>query len=87
MTGLFSRPAPVIQAAPLAPSAAPPIVSPPATMPDTSSSAVTEANRRAQMDIINRAGRSSTILTNPSQRGSSRQNYDSYASRTLGAGG
>lgn len=57
MTGLFDRPqmqTPVPQA--------------PAPMPDPSSAGVLEAKRRAQMEILSRAGRSSTILTAPGQR-------------------
>lgn len=50
-------------------------------MPDTSSAAVIEARRRAQMDVMGRAGRSSTILTAPQNRGG-----DSYSATTLGAG-
>jgi hypothetical protein len=42
---------------------------PPAPMPDTSSPGVMEANRRAQQQIMARAGRSSTILTAPDNRG------------------
>ncbi|MDB5600748.1 MAG: hypothetical protein JWN71_2792 [Xanthobacteraceae bacterium] len=42
---------------------------PPAPMPDTSSPGVLEANRRAQQQIMARAGRSSTILTAPENRG------------------
>lgn len=80
MGSLFSRP----QAPAPAPVVAPPVVTPPATMPDTSSAGVREAARRAQGDIMSRAGRQSTILTSPQNRGSSRQNYDSFASRTLG---
>lgn len=52
----------------------------PAPMPDSNSAGVIEARRKAQQDIIRRAGRSSTILTAPNQRGGD------YASRTLGAG-
>ena len=52
-----------------------------APMPDSNSAAVTEARRKAQSDIMNRAGRSSTILTAPKDRGG-----DTYASTTLGAG-
>jgi len=69
MTSLFT---PKVQAAP-APSA-------PAPMPDSNSPAVMEARRKAQMDIMNRAGRSSTILTAPKDRGG-----DTYSSSTLGA--
>ena len=82
MGNLF-KPTVVQQAAPT-PTVAAPVVTPPATMPDTSSAGGREASRRAQSEIMNRAGRQSTILTSPQNRGSSRQNYDSYASRTLG---
>jgi hypothetical protein len=51
-------------------------------MPDTNSAAVEEARRRAQSDIMNRAGRSSTILTAPKDRGGN----NTYTSTTLGAG-
>jgi hypothetical protein len=46
-----------------------PEVTPPAPMPDSSSEGVIEANRRAQQKIMARAGRSSTILTAPENRG------------------
>jgi hypothetical protein len=51
------------------PPAAVPEPTPPAPMPDTSSPGVVEANRRAQQQIMARAGRSSTILTSPENRG------------------
>lgn len=54
----------------------------PAPMPDTSSPGVMEARRKAQTDIMSRAGRSSTILTAPSQRGGG---FDTYGSRALGS--
>jgi hypothetical protein len=72
MSGLFSQPTVVQQAAPTP--------KPPATMPDTNSPAVLEARRKAQTDIIGRAGRQSTILTTPKDRGGD------YSSTTLGAG-
>lgn len=68
MSGLFSRPA--IPAAPEP--------KPPAPMPDSSSAGVLEAKRRTQMEIIGRAGRSSTILTAPEKRG------DTYTATRLG---
>lgn len=72
MTSIFgSSPAP----------APAPEVKAPATMPDTTSPAVLEARRKAQMDIMNRAGRQSTILTAPKDRGGG-----DYTSTTLGAG-
>jgi hypothetical protein len=61
--------------------AAAPVVTPPAVMPDTNSAAAIEARRRAQLDVMGRAGRTSTILTAPRDRGG-----DSYSSTTLGAG-
>lgn len=70
MSGLFSRPAP----------AATPTPQPVAPMPDTNSAAVLEARRKAQADIMGRAGRTSTILTPPTDRGGT-----PYASTTLGA--
>lgn len=73
MAGMFSSPAP----APAAPTP-----KAPAPMPDTSSSAVIEAKRKAQMDIMSRAGRQSTILTAPKDR----PGDGSYVATTLGAG-
>lgn len=58
MTQIFSK------APPQTPSPAAP-----ATMPDPNSPSVTDAKRRAQLDIMSRAGRSSTILTAPDKRG------------------
>jgi hypothetical protein len=49
-------------------------------MPDSTSPAVLEARRKAQMDIMGRAGRQSTILTAPKDRGGD------YSATTLGAG-
>jgi hypothetical protein len=74
MSSLFGSPSP----APTTPVPAAP--KPPAPMPDSSSPAVLEARRRAQMDIMGRAGRSSTILSAPKDRGGD------YTSTTLGAG-
>jgi len=51
----------------------------PAPMPDTNSPANIEARRRAQLDIMGRAGRSSTILTAPKDRGD-------YSNASLGSG-
>lgn len=75
MASLFApkRPPQIIQAAPPAPKD-------PAPMPDTDSPAVMEARRRAQADILRRAGRSSTILTAPEQRGGD------YTGSKLGGG-
>lgn len=56
MGGLFSQPKT-------------PAPKPVATMPDQDSDAVREAARRKNMDIMSRAGRSSTILTKPEDRG------------------
>ena len=60
------------------PAPPPPAPKPVATMPDPDSADVIEARRRAQADILRRAGRSSTILTAPENRDSD------YSSRTLG---
>ncbi len=86
MSGLFGNDRPQVVTAP-APSAPPPVVTPPATMPDSQSPAVLEANRRAQQNVLNRAGRTSTILTAPTQRGNSGNgapNYDTYGGKALG---
>lgn len=74
MTSIFGSPS--------APAAAP-TPQAPATMPDTTSPAVLEAKRKAQTDIMSRAGRQSTILTAPKDRGSGGSDY---SSTTLGAG-
>lgn len=72
MSGLFgSSPQPI---------PASPTPKPPAEMPDSQSPAVLEARRKAQQDILSRAGRSSTILTAPEQRGGG----DTYSSTKLG---
>ncbi len=63
-----------------------PAPKPPAPMPDDQSPAVLEAKRRAQEQVVSRAGRQSTILTNPQNR-SVASGSDAYSSRTLGAGG
>ena len=70
MSSLF---APKMPAPPPAPAP-----KPPATVPDPESADVIEARRRAQAEILRRAGRSSTILTAPENRGGD------YSSRTLG---
>lgn len=76
MGSLFSpQPTVVQQAAP--------VPKPPAAMPDTMSASVLESKRKAQMDIMSRAGRQSTILTAPKDRGGS---DGSYIATTLGAG-
>lgn len=51
----------------------------PAPMPDQDSDAVREAARRKRMEIMGRAGRSSTILTKPEDRGGD------YAGTKLGS--
>lgn len=51
----------------------------PAPMPDSESPAAREARRRKQMDVLSRAGRSSTILTPPKTGG------DTYAAKKLGS--
>ena len=61
----------------------PPPPKPPAPMPDPLSPAAMEARRKAQMDIMNRAGRQSTILTAPKNRGGQRASGD-YSGTTLG---
>lgn len=60
-----------------------PDVKPPAPMPDSNSAAVMEARRKAQLDVLNRAGRQSTILTAPKDR----PGGDSYLATKLGSGG
>lgn len=75
MSALFSTPPP------------PPLPAepkPPAPMPDPQSPDVLEAKRRAQADMLRRAGRSSTILTTPEDRGG--RGFDSYSSGRLGSG-
>ena len=69
-----SQPTVVQQAAP----------KPPALMPDQNSPAVLEARRKAMSDMMARAGRQSTILTAPGQRGGN-SGGDSYSSNTLGS--
>jgi hypothetical protein len=46
-----------------------PAVKPPAPMPDPNSPGALEAKRKTELDIMGRAGRSSTILTAPKDRG------------------
>lgn len=46
-----------------------PAVQKPAPMPDPNSPSILEAKRNTEMGILNRAGRSSTILTAPGNRG------------------
>lgn len=50
---------------------------PAAPMPDENSPAVIEARRRSQLDVMRRAGRSSTILTD-------RNNDGGYSGSVLG---
>jgi hypothetical protein len=57
-----------------------PTPKPPAPMPDQDSALVREARRKAQMDVMGRAGRQSTILTAPKDRAAD------YSATTLGAG-
>ena len=59
----------------------PPAPKPPAEMPDPNSPAILEAKRKAAADIMGRAGRSSTILTAPKDRGGL-----GATNTTLGAG-
>jgi len=56
-----------------------PTPQPPAPMPDPESPAALEAKRRSQMDVMARAGRTSTILTAPENRGST------YSAAKLGS--
>lgn len=72
MSSLFSPKMPLMA------QVAPPAPKPVAPIPDPESADVIEARRRAQTDILRRAGRSSTILTAPENRGGD------YSSRTLG---
>lgn len=69
MAGLFGAPKP-------------PPPKPPAPMPDEESPAVLEAQRRERLRIASRAGRRSTILTDPDNRG---VGSDTFSSKTLGA--
>lgn len=71
MSNLFARP-----------TAPTPTPAAPAPMPDSNSPAVMEARRKAQTDIMGRAGRTSTILSPPTDRGSA----GAYTSTALGAG-
>lgn len=63
-----------------------PTPKPVAPMPDPLSPEVMEARRKAQLDIMGRAGRTSTILTAPSQRNTLSAIGDSFASSSLGSG-
>jgi hypothetical protein len=77
MTSLIgSAPPPSIQQAPA--------VTPPPTMPDSQSPDVLAAKRNAEQVVMNRAGRSSTILSSAMSRGDS--GGGSYSSTKLGAG-
>lgn len=58
----------------------PPVVpTPPAPMPDPNSPAVLEARRKKTSDMMNRAGRASTILSQGGGAGGS-----DYSAKTLG---
>lgn len=72
MTNLFK---PKIPDAPAAPAP-----QPPAPLPDADSPAAREARRRSEFNMLNRAGRASTILTAPDRRGG-----DTYSGTRLGA--
>jgi hypothetical protein len=74
MSNPFARPDPVI---------APPIAAPPPTMPDPMSPDALAAKRKAEQDIMGRAGRSSTILSTAMTRGDSSA---PYSSTKLGTG-
>jgi hypothetical protein len=67
MSGLFSSPPP------------PPKPQKPPPMPDEESPAVKEAKRRAALDMLQRAGRESTILTSREER-----TGGDYSRKTLG---
>jgi len=69
MSGLFSSPPPPPM----------PKLQPPPPMPDPESPAVKEAKRLAALDMLQRAGRESTILTSADNRGSA-----DYSRTTLG---
>lgn len=70
MSGIFAKDRP--------PTPTMPVVAPPAPIPDSQSPAVLEAAKKAKTDALARAGRSSTILTAPANRGTD------YSGRTLG---
>lgn len=63
---------------------APPKPEPPAPMPDPQSPEVMEAKRRAMADTLVRAGQASTVRTTTK---ASAGGFDTYGSKTLGAGG
>ena len=69
MSGLFSPPPPP----------PPPEPKKPPPLPDLESPAVREAKRLAALNMLQRAGRESTILTTPDDRGSG-----DYSRTTLG---
>lgn len=56
---------------------------PPAPMPDDQSPAVVQARKTEQERILSRAGRQSTILTRPENRGGG-NNFDTFAGKQLG---
>lgn len=62
----------------------PPQQQAPAPMPDPQNPAVLEASRKAALDITQRAGRSSTILTDATTRGQDTKT-DTFAGNKLGA--
>jgi hypothetical protein len=68
----------------------PPVVTPPARMPDPEDPGVIEAKRRAQRDAMTRGGRSSTILTGKPTvgdgSGGATSSFDSYGGSSLGTG-
>lgn len=80
MTDMFSKPKPVYIPAASAPAPIPE-PKPAAPMPDTSSASVQEERRAAEQRTMKRAGRASTILTAPGDRG-----RDTYSGTTLGSG-
>ena len=64
-----------------APKAKPITPQPPAVMPDPDMAGA-DAKRKAQRDVLARAGRASTILTSPRKR-REETNYDSFSATTL----
>lgn len=64
-----------------------PQVTPPTPMPDSSSPAVLEAQKKAAAEATARAGRMSTILTDSAGPAANARNVDTYTAKTLGGGG
>jgi hypothetical protein len=76
-------PTPIVQQAP----AALPTPLPPPTMPDSFSPDSMAAKRRAQQDVMGRAGRSSTILSSAMERTGSAPGKTGAASTAAAGGG